>query len=52
MPEPKIKGFWGSFLNWMLKILQGFKNAGLFKRGNKPEDIVPGMKDPRDRSKR
>lgn len=43
-----IKGKLGIFLNWLLRILQGFKNAALFKRGSTPEDLTPRMRDPRE----
>ena len=40
----------GRILNGILNVLVALKNAELFKRGSSPEDIVPGVKDPRDRS--
>lgn len=49
MPLINPESLWGRILNGLLNVLVALKNAGLFKRGSSPDDLTPGMKDPRER---
>ena len=48
MPLINPESLLGRILNGILNVLVALKNAGLFKRGSKPEDLIPGVKDPRE----
>ena len=49
MPLINPNSLLGRILNGILNVLIALKNAGLFKRGSRPEDLKPGMKDSRDK---